>query len=94
MLIKDIPLIWPLSMLPSIRRVSRRLILRVQQVAFYFKQKSYPVRVYTPVTETYPMCDDPPQHRRGAVSVCHTDIAETTVFVCEQKPYPKVFELA
>ena len=94
MLIKDIPLIWPLSMLPSIRRVSRRLILRVQQVAFYFKQKSYPVRVYTPVTEIYPMCEDPLQDRLGTLSFCHRDIAETTVFICEQKSYPKVFMLA
>ena len=65
MLIKDIPLIWPLSMFSSIRWVSFRLRLRVrlQRVAFYFFVNGYPVRVYTLVTETYPMCDDPPQDR-------------------------------
>ena len=94
-LIKESPLIWLLSMLPSIRWVSRRLRLPVQQVAFYFYiLKIYPVRVYTPVTETSPMCDDPPQDRRGAVSFCHRDIAETPVFMCEQMPYPKFFVLA
>ena len=67
MLIKDIPLIWPLSMFPSktIHWVSYRprLRVRLQRVAFYFFVNGYPVRVYTLVTETYPMCDDPPQDR-------------------------------
>ena len=65
MFIKDIPLIWSLSLLSSICWVScrLRLRLRLQRVAFYFYGKGYPVRVYTPVTETYPLCHDPPQDR-------------------------------
>ena len=67
MLIKDIPLIWPLSMFPSktIHWVSYRprLRVRLQRVAFYFFVNGYPVRVYTLATEFYSMCDDPTQDR-------------------------------
>ena len=31
---------------------------------------------------------------RGAVSFCHSDIAENPVFMCGQMPYPKFFVLA
>ena len=48
MLIKDSPLIWPLSMFPSIRWVSRRLRLRVQRVAFHYYIKKLPGKsIYT-----------------------------------------------
>ena len=37
-------------------------------------------------TKTYPICNF--RDRRGAASLPHRNLAEITVLVCEQKPYP------